>query len=589
VIERAKLITFKGNQNFNLPDSCGNDTWEYKENGSPGNWCGVTLDASGHVTELNLSGFGLSGTLSDKIKGFENLTKLDLSKNYLTDISALENFDETLDISLNAIAGEDGQVFAPEFEFAGFDEDGTKFKFDETGIFRIYCKDKTTGNFIKLDDSKEIQNVENDIPTIRKSHECLVTNYLVDLKVAEVITDSNDDVIYEGIATEKEILAERVDDAIEVRYHTGDANWATVEDEKSFSGKVYFSKNFTLNNFPVAGDVSGKTFLDSESEDISGKEIDILLQDAGNHTLTGEYYLNDYPVGSVNVNVIFNNSIPDTERTVLQNIANLAADDSKIKTGDGTSCQAWNFSSDNTKGTEKNWCGVTVDYVEDANANHVTQLNLSEFGLKDNLTGVNFTNLTKLNKVDISFNELPGNFPKDNFPADTKFNLDGNSFTNLTGLGLKDFSDAEIDSNKQTLPCSLESNYEVVDGLINLTCTSTESFSGTTTYNIYDGKILIKENLIDLNGIDLSSSASSPKITVTKVNEYDSGQTVESAASNEITISILPSTERAVLEAFYNATGGDDWDLDTTNCVEWKDGDEFRPMFTEENWCGITI
>lgn len=86
-----------------LYDATGGNGWsndgEWLFNEDLGQWYGVTIDASGRVTALDLSGNSLSGQLPEDIEYLTELTELNLSNNSLTgslpaEIGSLINLEE---------------------------------------------------------------------------------------------------------------------------------------------------------------------------------------------------------------------------------------------------------------------------------------------------------------------------------------------------------------------------------------------------------------------------------------------------------------------------------------------------------------
>lgn len=96
------------------------DSWTHKWNIDDstidGNWEGVTFDVDGHVTALNLSAFGLTGTLPAEGFTLPLLTSLNLSGNAITTIPAgfLDGCSSltSLNLSNNAIASLSEGAFA---------------------------------------------------------------------------------------------------------------------------------------------------------------------------------------------------------------------------------------------------------------------------------------------------------------------------------------------------------------------------------------------------------------------------------------------------------------------------------------------
>ena len=83
------------------------DGWLYTED--IGQWHGVTTGTGGRVTELNLSGNGLSGELPEELGSFTSLTELDLRDNRLSgklppELGSLSNLEE-LYLSNNRLTG----------------------------------------------------------------------------------------------------------------------------------------------------------------------------------------------------------------------------------------------------------------------------------------------------------------------------------------------------------------------------------------------------------------------------------------------------------------------------------------------------
>lgn len=96
-----------------LYNATGGSRWTIDDNwltGAPiGQWHGVTADAEGRVTGLDLSGIGLEGRLPEEFAHLTNLRRLNLSYNRLTgEIPAyLAEFTELeeLGLAVNALAG----------------------------------------------------------------------------------------------------------------------------------------------------------------------------------------------------------------------------------------------------------------------------------------------------------------------------------------------------------------------------------------------------------------------------------------------------------------------------------------------------
>ncbi|XP_065866573.1 putative receptor-like protein kinase At3g47110 [Euphorbia lathyris] len=81
--DKQSLLAFKSQLNLNNPNSLS--SWQ-QNSSSPCNWTGVscTKDAGQRVVSLNLSSFGLSGTISPHIANLSFLTSLHLQNNQLS-------------------------------------------------------------------------------------------------------------------------------------------------------------------------------------------------------------------------------------------------------------------------------------------------------------------------------------------------------------------------------------------------------------------------------------------------------------------------------------------------------------------------
>jgi hypothetical protein len=120
-ISKAHLLAFKkvysDANNWNPPIECdGKTDWGV---GDIANWCGVTVDTtSGNITGLDLSGFGLTGPLSDQIANITTLETLNVSSNSLDSIpSAIGNLTGLTDLNLSgnlieSLPGEIGSLTA---------------------------------------------------------------------------------------------------------------------------------------------------------------------------------------------------------------------------------------------------------------------------------------------------------------------------------------------------------------------------------------------------------------------------------------------------------------------------------------------
>ena len=96
-----------------LYDATGGASWtnstRWKTSAPPGDWYGVTTDASGRVTELELPENGLSGSIPVELGSLENLRRLSLHSNELSGSipSALGNLANlvVLRLSWNELSG----------------------------------------------------------------------------------------------------------------------------------------------------------------------------------------------------------------------------------------------------------------------------------------------------------------------------------------------------------------------------------------------------------------------------------------------------------------------------------------------------
>lgn len=84
ITDKEALISFKSKLNSPEPSSFLS-SWN-DQNSSPCNWTGVTCNGFGHrqrVVSLNLSGFGVEGTISPYIANLSFLQSIDLGNNKL--------------------------------------------------------------------------------------------------------------------------------------------------------------------------------------------------------------------------------------------------------------------------------------------------------------------------------------------------------------------------------------------------------------------------------------------------------------------------------------------------------------------------